>query len=79
MTHTDPSHLPPAPGRRTAPAGAGDGGVAHTLLWAVLVLSVLGNTVASYTGADIGVHLAAGAVTALCVTLLVVRRMRGGR
>ncbi len=78
MTHTDPSHLAPASGRRTAPAG-GDGGVAHTLLWSVLVVSVPGNTVASYTGAGIGVHLAAGAVTALCATLLLVRRVRGGR
>ncbi|WP_149552059.1 hypothetical protein [Streptomyces marokkonensis] len=77
MTHTDPSHLPPASRRGTAPGGGG--GVGHTLPRVVLVISVVGNTVASYTGTGVGVHLAAGVVTAVCATLLVVLRLRSGR
>ncbi|MGW4106024.1 hypothetical protein, partial [Streptomyces sp. NPDC004976] len=54
-------------------------GVVRVLLWVVLVVSVLGNTVASFAGAGTGVHLAAGGVTALCATVLVVLRLRSGR
>ncbi|MGW4106261.1 hypothetical protein [Streptomyces sp. NPDC004976] len=79
MTHTDSSDLPTVTGRDPSPGGGDRGGVVHSILWTVLVISVLGNTVASYSGAGIGVHLVAGVVTALCATLLVVRRVRGGR
>ncbi|NHI11992.1 hypothetical protein STPH2_7362 [Streptomyces sp. KO7888] len=49
------------------------------MLWVVLVVSVGGNTVASYAGAGTWVHLVAGVVTAVCATVLAVRRLRGGR
>ncbi|GGK63165.1 hypothetical protein [Streptomyces flaveus] len=52
--------------------------VARTLLWMVLVISVVGNMVASYT-ASTPLHLASGAVTALCLTGLVVQGLRGRR
>ncbi|MFF6995780.1 hypothetical protein ACFY93_12600 [Streptomyces sp. NPDC008313] len=79
MTYPDPAHLPPVSVRAAAPQSDGDGGVARTVLWVVLVVSVIGNTVASYTGAGTGVHLAAGVVTVLCATVLAVRRLRSGR
>ncbi|MDH6488647.1 hypothetical protein RKD19_004008 [Streptomyces canus] len=50
----------------------------NLLLWPLLVLSVLGNAVASFTPADTAVHLAFGTVTALTATALVVRRLRTG-
>ncbi|WP_217167774.1 hypothetical protein [Streptomyces sp. AC512_CC834] len=78
MRHPDPAHLPPVSVRGTAPESDGDGGVARAVLWVVLVGSVVGNTVASYTGAGTGVHLVAGAVTVLCATVLAVRRLRSG-
>jgi hypothetical protein len=45
----------------------------------VLVISVVGNSVASFGGAGIGVHLAFGVVTALCAAVLVVRGLRASR
>ena len=50
----------------------------NLLLWPLLVLSVLGNAVASFTPADTAVHLAFGTVTALTATALAVRRVRTG-
>ncbi|MEF9915596.1 hypothetical protein RJT17_36630 [Streptomyces sp. P5-A9] len=78
MTHTDPYRLTPAAGREETPDRSNVGAV-RALLWVVLVVSVLGNTVASSAGSGIGVHLAAGGVTALCATVLVVLRMRSSR
>jgi hypothetical protein len=79
MTHPDPYRLTPADGRKETPDRSSGSGVARTLLWVVLVVGVLANTVASSTGAGIGVHLVAAAVTAVCATLLVVLRMRNSR
>jgi len=50
----------------------------NLLLWPLLVLSVLGNAVASFTPADTAVHLAFGTVTALTAVAIAVRRMRTG-
>ncbi|WP_199821222.1 hypothetical protein [Streptomyces sp. NRRL B-3229] len=50
----------------------------NLVLWPLLVLSVLGNAIASFTPADTTVHLAFGTVTALTATALVVRRVRTG-
>ncbi|MFI1031746.1 hypothetical protein [Streptomyces sp. NPDC020951] len=79
MTYSDPYHLtttrtpePPAPGATRAD-------VLRVLLWALLVISAVGNTVASYAAASTQVHLALGAVTALCVAALVAQRLRGRR
>ncbi|MFF6995871.1 hypothetical protein ACFY93_13085 [Streptomyces sp. NPDC008313] len=79
MTYTDPYRLTPAAGREETPDRSSNVGAVRTLLWVVLVVSVLGNTVASSAGSGIGVHLAAGGVTALCATVLVVLRMRSSR
>ena len=53
--------------------------VVRTVLWLVLVISTVGNMVASYGAASTQVHLACGVVTALCVTALVTRHLRGRR
>ncbi|MFF0515557.1 hypothetical protein [Streptomyces sp. NPDC004250] len=79
MTYPDPAHLPPVSSRGGTPQVNGDRGVVHTVLWVILVISVVGNTVASYAGAAIWVHLAAGVVTAGCATVLAVRRLRSRR
>jgi hypothetical protein len=85
MTYTDPYRLT-GDGRAAQHSGtAADAApvtlarVVRTLLWLVLVVSVVANTVASSVGAAIAVHLACGAVTACCVTGLVVQRLRGRR
>ncbi|MFF1278517.1 hypothetical protein ACFVZC_34895 [Streptomyces marokkonensis] len=79
MSYTDPYSLTPAGGQDGTPDRSSSTGVVRALLWVVLVVSVLGNTVASFAGAGMGVHLAAGGVTALCATVLVVLRLRSGR
>ncbi|WP_151480476.1 hypothetical protein [Streptomyces albicerus] len=63
------------------PAGHGvtRDGVVRTALWLVLVISTVGNMAASFGTASTQVHLACGAVTALCVTVLVTRHLRGRR
>ncbi|WAU85629.1 hypothetical protein O1Q96_41590 [Streptomyces sp. Qhu-G9] len=53
--------------------------VGRTVLWLVLVISTVGNMVASYGVASTEMHLACGVVTALCVTALVTRHLRGRR
>ncbi|MGY0065739.1 hypothetical protein ACWZEH_02605 [Streptomyces sp. QTS137] len=79
MPHTDPSRRTQAADRGAAPDRNSGAVVIRTLLWVVLTTSVVGNTVASSTGAGIGVHLVVGGVTALCATLLVVRHLRSNR
>ncbi|MFC4466015.1 hypothetical protein ACFPH6_16025 [Streptomyces xiangluensis] len=54
-------------------------GVARTLLWVLLVISAIGNMVASYAALGTPAHLAFGAVTAVCLTALVVQGLRGRR
>ncbi|MEU9186489.1 hypothetical protein AB0D14_18460 [Streptomyces sp. NPDC048484] len=51
----------------------------RTALWLVLVISTVGNMAASYGAASTQVHLLCGVVTALCVSALVVLRLRGRR
>jgi hypothetical protein len=79
-THSDPYRLSTAVG---APRGASStvsrGDVVRALLWTVLVLSVVGNSMASFGAAGIGVHLACGIVTAFCAAILVVRKLRAAR
>lgn len=48
----------------------------NTLLWSLLVLGAVGNTVASAAGAGIVAHLALGGVTALAATGLIVLWLR---
>ncbi|MFE5191753.1 hypothetical protein [Streptomyces sp. NPDC056628] len=61
MTHPEP------------PARAG---LARVLLWPALVVSVVGNAVASVAGAGTAVSLGFGAFTAVTAATLVVRRWR---
>ncbi|KES03119.1 hypothetical protein BU52_32215 [Streptomyces toyocaensis] len=79
MSHTDPYSLTAAGSQEGTPDRSSSTGAVRVLLWVVLVVSVLGNTVASFAGAGLEVHLAAGGVTALCATVLVVLRLRSGR
>ncbi|MFD3731889.1 hypothetical protein [Streptomyces sp. NPDC058632] len=79
MTHTDASRFTQVADRGAAPDHNGGAVVIRTLLWLVLTISVVGNTVASSMGAGLGVHLVAGLVTAVCATLLVVRHLRSNR
>jgi hypothetical protein len=61
---------PGSPGSSAAKAG-----VLRPFLWVVLVISAIGNAVASYGGATTQAHLAFGVVTALCVAVLVAHRL----
>ncbi|MFD6285973.1 hypothetical protein [Streptomyces sp. NPDC060205] len=85
MTTTDPYRLDGLaggadPARQDAPReGITRDRFVRTVLWLVLVISTVGNMVASYSAASTGVHLVCGGVTALCVTALVVRHLRGRR
>jgi hypothetical protein len=60
-------------------SSAARAGVLRPFLWVVLVISTIGNAVPSYGGATTQAHLAFGAVTALCVAVLVAHRLRGRR
>ncbi|MEV6167936.1 hypothetical protein AB0L99_06880 [Streptomyces sp. NPDC051954] len=78
MTTTDPYRITTdtkSPQQRALSGGD----LARTILWVVLVISVVGNMAASYTGAATHIHLASGTVTALCATALVIQRLRGRR
>lgn len=46
------------------------------LLWVVLVVSAVGNSVASVVNAALPVHLALGTVAALCIAALVGQKLR---
>ncbi|MGW7258302.1 hypothetical protein [Streptomyces sp. NPDC054834] len=78
MTTTDPYRLT-TDTDSARPPGITGADLARATLWLVLVISVAGNMAASYTGAATHVHLACGAVTALCVGALVTQRLRGRR
>ncbi|MBZ9642562.1 hypothetical protein [Streptomyces sp. PSKA30] len=78
MTTTDPYRLT-TDTDSPQPRALTGADLARTTLWGVLVISVVGNMAASYSGAATHIHLACGAVTALCVTALVIQRLRGRR
>ncbi|WP_328425692.1 hypothetical protein [Streptomyces sp. NBC_00443] len=78
MTAIDPYRLTTDP-ENPQPRTLSGTDLARTALWVVLVLSVVGNMAASFTGAATPVHLTCGAVTALCVSALVIQRLRGRR
>ncbi|QQM47334.1 hypothetical protein [Streptomyces liliifuscus] len=80
MTATDPYRLTigtETPDERGPGVQRAD--IVRTVLWLVLVISTVGNMVASYGAASTQLHLACGVVTALCVTALVTRHLRGRR
>lgn len=76
--NTDPYRLTTTPAK-DAPTGVSRGDVVRTLLWAVVVISAVANTVASYRGSGTALHLAFGIVTVLAAGTLVVRSLRGRR
>ncbi|MEU5339590.1 MULTISPECIES: hypothetical protein [unclassified Streptomyces] len=80
MATTDPYRLTSgAEGTDPAKTDVTRNDVVRTVLWLVLVISTVGNMVASYGAASTQIHLACGGVTALCVTALVTRHLRGRR
>jgi hypothetical protein len=50
-----------------------------TLVWVVLVVCVVGNTVASLAGAPLLVHLVLGLLGALCIAALTAAQLRNRR
>lgn len=55
------------------------GDIRRGLVWTLLVISVIGNCIASYGAVGIAPHLACGVVTAVCTVVLIVYRLRDGR
>jgi hypothetical protein len=78
-TTTDPYRFDGADGTEPVQPGVTPNSVVRTALWLVLVISTVGNMVASYGAAPLRIHLICGAVTALAATVLVVRHLRGRR
>ncbi|WP_326808488.1 MULTISPECIES: hypothetical protein [unclassified Streptomyces] len=68
---------PPSPA--PSPPDAARPDLVRTLLWLVLVISTVGNSVASFLDAGTGAHLLSGLVTTAGVAALVVRRVRTER
>lgn len=66
----DSEDVDPSPSRRA------DGAAVRAVAWVVLVVTAAGNSVASSVGAAIGVHLALGVVSAICVAVLVAQWLR---
>ncbi|MGW2057726.1 hypothetical protein ACWCOZ_28065 [Streptomyces sp. NPDC001840] len=87
MAHTDPYRLtaPTSPVLTTTATAEGPSGgvtrgdIVRTLLWTVVVISAVANTVASYGAVSTWVQLSCGTVTLLAATALVVRSLRGRR
>jgi hypothetical protein len=78
MTNTD-SYRPTTGLADGTPTRVSRGDVVRTLLWAVVVISAVANTAASFGGSGAAVHLAFGVVTVLSAGTLVVRSLRGRR
>lgn len=55
------------------------GGFVRPLLWVLLVVSGAANSVTSFGGVNVWIHLGFGVVTLLCVVALVVHHLRGRR
>ncbi|GAA4796553.1 hypothetical protein [Streptomyces ziwulingensis] len=66
-------------GDRPSSPGLAPGEILRALLWTLVVLSAVANTVVSATGAGTWAQLACGAVTVVCGGALVVRHLRGRR
>ncbi|MGW7520775.1 hypothetical protein ACWGJ2_34865 [Streptomyces sp. NPDC054796] len=85
MTTTDPNRLDggaqdPRPVDPGAPRDSvTGGGVVRAALWLVLVISTVGNMVASFAAASTQIHLVCGVVTTLCVAGLVTCHLRARR
>lgn len=78
MSYSDPDR-PAADGAHRDPRAAGRTDVPRAVLWAVLVLSAIGNVAASLAGAGTGAHLLTGAVCAASAITLGARFLRARR
>lgn len=67
------------PARRQSTPPSRRPGALSTLTWALLVLSVVANTVASAAGAPLAVHLGLGVLTAVCVAAVTAVQLRARR
>jgi hypothetical protein len=56
-----------------------DPGLLRPLLWLMLAVSTVGNSVVSFGDAGTAVHLGFGVATMLCVIALIVHHLRAGR
>ena len=63
----------------TTPSAPTSSGALRPVLWLLLVVSAVGNAVASTTGAPLAVHVVLQSATALSVVALVVLALRARR
>ena len=73
---TDLYRITGAPQVPSPPSGAPRTTVLSAVLWIVLAVSAVGNSVSSLGGVPIAVHLGFGLVTAVCVAGLVAGHLR---
>jgi hypothetical protein len=83
---TDPDRITIVPGGSGAPDGRGAPedddrrtGAGRALLWLLLVVSAVGNSVTSFGGVSTAVHLELGGLSALCIAALIVSHLRSRR
>jgi hypothetical protein len=76
---TDPYRIDDEPAPAPSAPSPEPGAVVRGLVWLVLAVSVAGNSVASAAGVPTAVQLAFGAVTVLCIVVLIARRPRRSR
>jgi hypothetical protein len=77
---TDPYRITDEPQTdATVAPGNGRSGVFRTLIWLVLVVSAVGNSVASFADVSPVVHTGLGAIALLCVVTLITQHVRGRR
>jgi hypothetical protein len=76
---TDPYRIDDQPAPAPAAPPAAPGAVVRGLVWLVLVVSLVGNSVASFADVSSTVHLALGVVAVLCIAVLIARRPRRSR
>jgi hypothetical protein len=78
MTNGNRSIIDPQGAPAPVPGGPRVGFL-RALIWLVLVVSAVGNSVSSFGGVSMAVHLGFGLVTAICVVALVAPYLRGRR
>jgi hypothetical protein len=85
-TMSDPERITIVPRGSEGPEGSGGPesgdrrtGTGRALLWLLLVVSAVGNSVTSFGGVSTGVHLGLGALSALSIVALLVSYLRARR
>lgn len=74
---TDPYAVPGD--RRPATSPSARPSAQPVLAWVVLVVCLVGNTVASFAGTPLVVHLGLGALAAVCIAALTAMHLRSRR